>query len=407
MAVITPRPATVETICTLDGLETLAPQWDALVRAMPRPSPFMLHGWLAEWWRHHGDGLELAVHAARRDGELVAALPLVVRKRAGLRVASFMGDRVSVLPDLLLARGADLSVAAPLIERLSSAGSPPGAGPPPPGPRPADRAALLARLRRRRLPRPAGRQPHRERARLPPRGDPARRVAGPEPRARLGHGLQGVDERQEAQSPQAPPAPAVRARRADGHSGARAARARARARGGVPAARAALGGSAGRLGLRHSRRHGVPPRRPQAAGGERRRAHRDATARRPRDRLSLLVRARGLHVRAPARLRPRTGALVARAREHARRHPVGGRRGHDARRVPRWRRALQARARRRLVAAVPRLRPQLRRPRPRLRRRPPRDDQDPAAAQAVAAPAPLLLRGPGARATARTARARR
>jgi CelD/BcsL family acetyltransferase involved in cellulose biosynthesis len=34
-----------------------------------------------------------------------------------------MGDRVSVLPDLLLARGADLSVAAPLIERLSSAGS--------------------------------------------------------------------------------------------------------------------------------------------------------------------------------------------------------------------------------------------------------------------------------------------
>ena len=123
MAVITPRTATVETISTLDGLERLAPEWDALVRAMPRPSPFMLHGWLAEWWRHHGDGLELAVHVARRDGELVAALPLVVRKRAGLRVASFMGDRVSVLPDLLLARGADLLVAAPLIERLSSAGS--------------------------------------------------------------------------------------------------------------------------------------------------------------------------------------------------------------------------------------------------------------------------------------------
>ena len=42
----------------------------------------------------------------------------MVRKRAGLRVASFMGDRVSVLPDLLLARGADLAAAAPLIERL-------------------------------------------------------------------------------------------------------------------------------------------------------------------------------------------------------------------------------------------------------------------------------------------------
>jgi CelD/BcsL family acetyltransferase involved in cellulose biosynthesis len=86
MAVITPRTATVETISTLDGLETLAPEWDALVRATPRPSPFMLHAWVTEWWRHHGDGVELAVHVARRDGRLLAALPLVVRKRAGLRV---------------------------------------------------------------------------------------------------------------------------------------------------------------------------------------------------------------------------------------------------------------------------------------------------------------------------------
>ena len=81
---------------------------------MPRPSPFMLHAWIAEWWRHHGDGLELAVHVARRDGRLLGALPLVVRRRAGLRVASFIGGRVSVLPDLLLAPGADLADAEPL-----------------------------------------------------------------------------------------------------------------------------------------------------------------------------------------------------------------------------------------------------------------------------------------------------
>ena len=62
------------------------------------------------------------MHVARRGDALVAALPLVVRRRAGVRVASFMGDRVSVLPDLLLAAGADLHAADPLIERLTSGG---------------------------------------------------------------------------------------------------------------------------------------------------------------------------------------------------------------------------------------------------------------------------------------------
>jgi CelD/BcsL family acetyltransferase involved in cellulose biosynthesis len=120
MAVISSHAPSVETISTLDGLEALGGEWDALVRAMPRPSPFMLHAWVTEWWRHYGDGLDLAVHVARLDGAVVAVLPLVVRRRAGLRVASFMGGRLSVLPDLLLARDADPSVAAPLIERLTS-----------------------------------------------------------------------------------------------------------------------------------------------------------------------------------------------------------------------------------------------------------------------------------------------
>jgi CelD/BcsL family acetyltransferase involved in cellulose biosynthesis len=122
MAVISTPGTSVETISSADGLEALAGEWDDLVRAMPRPSPFLLHGWLAEWWRHYGDGLELAVHVAHRDGDLVGALPLVVSRVAGLRVASFMGGRVSVLPDLLLAPHADVSVAAPLIRRLTSGG---------------------------------------------------------------------------------------------------------------------------------------------------------------------------------------------------------------------------------------------------------------------------------------------
>ena len=37
-------------ISTLDGLEDfdeLRPEWNELVRAMPRPSPFLLHEWLS------------------------------------------------------------------------------------------------------------------------------------------------------------------------------------------------------------------------------------------------------------------------------------------------------------------------------------------------------------------------
>jgi CelD/BcsL family acetyltransferase involved in cellulose biosynthesis len=108
----------IETVSSGDDFERLAGEWDELVRAMPRPSPFLLHGWLAEWWRHYGAGAQLAVHIARHDGRLVGALPLVVRRRSGVRVATFMGGRQSVLPDVLLAPGADGDVSKQLARAL-------------------------------------------------------------------------------------------------------------------------------------------------------------------------------------------------------------------------------------------------------------------------------------------------
>ncbi len=117
-----PAPVALATVSNGEGFEALAGEWDGLVRAMPRPSPFMLHAWLAEWWAHYGDGAELTVHVARREGRLVGALPLVVRRRAGLRVASFMGGRLSVLPDVLLAPGEAPSTAEALVRQLSSGG---------------------------------------------------------------------------------------------------------------------------------------------------------------------------------------------------------------------------------------------------------------------------------------------
>lgn len=98
----------------------LSGAWDELVRAMPRPSPFLLHAWLLEWFRHYGGASELAVQAVFRDGALVGAFPLVHKTRRGLRVARFMGGEQSSLADLLLAPSEDSTTGAALIEQASS-----------------------------------------------------------------------------------------------------------------------------------------------------------------------------------------------------------------------------------------------------------------------------------------------
>jgi len=109
----------LETISSADGFARLAPDWDRLVRAMPRPSPMLLHGWLREWWRHYGEDGGLAVHVAYRDGRLVGALPLCVRARRGLRVLTFVGGEHSALADLLLAPGEGPPTAAALAARVA------------------------------------------------------------------------------------------------------------------------------------------------------------------------------------------------------------------------------------------------------------------------------------------------
>ncbi|HEX2292935.1 MAG TPA: GNAT family N-acetyltransferase [Gaiellaceae bacterium] len=113
-------PVSLATIESTAELERLAPSWDELVHAMPRPSPFLLHGWLVEWWRHYGGEGELAIHVAYRGDRLVGALPLAIRRRRGLRIAEFVGGTWATLADLLLAPGEGPSVARLLAERAAS-----------------------------------------------------------------------------------------------------------------------------------------------------------------------------------------------------------------------------------------------------------------------------------------------
>jgi CelD/BcsL family acetyltransferase involved in cellulose biosynthesis len=120
-ATTAPAELTLGTISTYASFAGLAEEWDGLVRSRPRPSPFLLHAWVAEWWRHYGDEGQLALHVAHRDGRLVGALPLCLRSRYGLRVLTFVGGHTS-LADLLVADGEHPEIASALLERAASGG---------------------------------------------------------------------------------------------------------------------------------------------------------------------------------------------------------------------------------------------------------------------------------------------
>ena len=111
----------LRTLTTAEEVAALADEWDALVVAAPRPSPFLLNTWIAEWWRHYGDGSSLEVHVAFDGDRLVGALPLYTRRERGLRVTAFVGAGASALGDLLLAPAAGPDVAAALAQRAVAA----------------------------------------------------------------------------------------------------------------------------------------------------------------------------------------------------------------------------------------------------------------------------------------------
>jgi CelD/BcsL family acetyltransferase involved in cellulose biosynthesis len=66
-----------------DALAPIAADWEALVRGT-RASPFAAPGWFEAWWAAFGRG-RLEVFTLRRDGELIAVLPLA--ERHGMRRA--------------------------------------------------------------------------------------------------------------------------------------------------------------------------------------------------------------------------------------------------------------------------------------------------------------------------------
>jgi CelD/BcsL family acetyltransferase involved in cellulose biosynthesis len=116
------QPGSLEykVISSESGFAEVRDSWDDLVRALPRPGPFLLHTWLLEWYRHFGRGCELAIQTAFREERLVGAFPLVHRPWRGLRVGRFLGGDLSSLADLLLSPTEEPSTGAALIERAAA-----------------------------------------------------------------------------------------------------------------------------------------------------------------------------------------------------------------------------------------------------------------------------------------------
>lgn len=110
----------LRTFTRLDELHGLEQEWDALVEAAPRPSPFLLHAWITEWWRHFGGSASLEVHAAFRDEKLVGALPLYTRRERGLRVTAFVGAGASALADVIVAADEPAGTGDALVARATA-----------------------------------------------------------------------------------------------------------------------------------------------------------------------------------------------------------------------------------------------------------------------------------------------
>ena len=98
----TPAPVTeVRTVREATAFDALAADWDALVDRCGAATPFQSHAWLSSWWHSYGRPGRLRVVTVRRDGVLVGAAPLMLRRR-GLPLLAGVGQGLTDFLDVLL-----------------------------------------------------------------------------------------------------------------------------------------------------------------------------------------------------------------------------------------------------------------------------------------------------------------
>lgn len=109
----------VESICSIDALSALTPQWLSLWEHCPNASPFQYPGWLSAWWRHFGERKTLHVLVAWENGALKGILPLcVLEDGRWVPVGIGLGDYLDLLAAPEHARAVAAALLGHLVEEL-------------------------------------------------------------------------------------------------------------------------------------------------------------------------------------------------------------------------------------------------------------------------------------------------
>ncbi|MBI2898119.1 MAG: GNAT family N-acetyltransferase [Deltaproteobacteria bacterium] len=92
----------VEEVTTLDGLRSIASEWEELWERSDSATPFQRPQWIVPWCRHFGPE-DPWVLVARHEGRMTGLAPLFVhRPRDSVRVVSILGHGVTDHLDLLM-----------------------------------------------------------------------------------------------------------------------------------------------------------------------------------------------------------------------------------------------------------------------------------------------------------------
>jgi CelD/BcsL family acetyltransferase involved in cellulose biosynthesis len=88
--------------CVTDpaAIDALQRDWDTLLLASATGSPFCGYAWCVSWWNTFGKGWQPEVYTWENEGRVVALLPLMRRRRFGLREVSFLNG-AQVAPERL------------------------------------------------------------------------------------------------------------------------------------------------------------------------------------------------------------------------------------------------------------------------------------------------------------------
>src|SRR5512140_1932892 len=111
--------AAVDLITSIEALERIAPEWEALHRRCPDATPFQSPHWCLPWWKKFGSDDPFAI-AVRTSGTLNAFAPLYILRdeESDESLGMFIGSGVTDYLDVLVAPGAS---AAPLVEAMTAA----------------------------------------------------------------------------------------------------------------------------------------------------------------------------------------------------------------------------------------------------------------------------------------------